>query len=250
MSARQTETSPVKYARIAGFLYLVIIVFGIFSEVFVRSRLIVTGDAAATASNILASPGLFRIGFAADAIMLLCDVAIAVLFYVLFRPVSKTLSLTAAAFRLTQAAILGFNLLNYYAALLLLNGNEYAATFAAGQVSALALLFLDLHRHGYDLGLLFFGLSNLFLGYLVVRSTFLPRMLGYGLIAAAVVYLVGTFTLFLFPPYAALISPMYVVPLIAELAFCLWLLFKGVSCSSDGQSTVSMNMTHEPTSSR
>ena len=155
--------------------------------------------------------------------------AIAVLFYVLLRPVSKTLSLTAAAFRLTQAAILGLNLLNYYAALLLLNGSEYAAAFEASQVSALALLFLDLHRHGYDLGLLFFGLSNLFLGYLVIRSRFLPGILGYGLMAAAVVYLVGSMTLFLVPQYAALISPMYIVPLIAQLSFCLWLLFKGVS---------------------
>ena len=122
MTDRSTETSSLVYARIAGLLYLIIIIFGIFSEVFIRSSLIVTGDATATATNILASKGLFRIGFAADSIMLFSYVAIAILFYVLLKLVSKTLALTAAAFRLTQAAILGFNLLNYYAALLLLSG--------------------------------------------------------------------------------------------------------------------------------
>ena len=100
MTIRTTETSPLLYARVAGLLYLIIIVSGIFSEVYVRSKLVVTGDATATAANILASEGLFRIGFAADAIMLLSDVAIAVLFYLLLRPVSNALALTAAAFRL------------------------------------------------------------------------------------------------------------------------------------------------------
>ncbi len=228
MTHRDIEPALSVYARTAGFLYLVIIVFGIYSEVFIRSSLIVTGDAAATASNILASEGLFRFGFVADAIMLLSDVAIAVLFYVLLKPVSKTLALVAAAFRLTQAAILGFNLLNYYAALLLLNSAAYALAFNSDQLNTMAMLFLDLHGHGYDLGLIFFGLSNLILGSLVIKSGYFPAVLGYGLIAAAVVYLAGSFTRFIFPDYISFIEPVYIVPLIAELAFCLWLLVKGV----------------------
>jgi len=223
-----TETSPQVYARVAGLLYLVIIVCGISSEVFIRANLIVPGDATATAGNIVASTALFRVGFAADSIMLLSDVAIAVLFYVLLKPVSRALALTAAAFRLTQAAVLGFNLLNYYTALLLLGGTGYVTAFEAGQVHALAMLFLDLHSHGYDLGLLFFGVSNVILGYLVIKSDYFPGILGYGLIAAAVVYLGGSFTRFLFPDYASLVEPAYIVPLVAELSFCLWLLFKGV----------------------
>ncbi len=228
MTVHTAETSPLVYARAAGLLYLIIIVFGIYSEVFIRSSLIVAGDAAATAANIVASEGLFRLGFLADAIMLLSDVAIAVLFYVLLKPVSKTLALTAAAFRLTQAAVLGFNLLNYYAALLLINGTAYAAVFRPDQLHALALLFLDMHSHGYDLGLIFFGLSNLVLGYLVVRSEYFPGLLGYGLIAAALVYLTGSLIRFLSPDYISYIEPVYIVPLAAELAFCLWLLVKGV----------------------
>jgi hypothetical protein len=228
MTVRCPENYPLIYARVAGLLYLIIIVFGISSEVFVRSRLIVTGEATTTATNILASEGLFRFGFVADSLMLLSDVAIAVLFYVLLKPVNKTLALIAAAFRLIQAAILGFNLLNYYAALLLLNGAVYATAFKPDQLHALAMLFLDMHSHGYDLGLVFFGLSNLILGYLVIKSDYFPGILGIGLIAAAVVYLTGSFTLFLFPDHISFIEPIYIVPLVAELSFCLWLLVKGV----------------------
>lgn len=228
MTIRTSETSPLTYARVAGLLYLIIIVFGIFGEVFVRSSLIVAGNATATATNILASEWLFRTGFAADSVMLLSDVAIAALFYILLKPVSKTLALVAAAFRLTQAAILGLNLLNYYAALLLLSGTGYAAAFETDQLYALVMLFLDMHSHGYDLGLLFFGLSSLFLGYLVVKSDYFPGILGYGLIAAAVVYLTGSLMRFLFPDYQSFIAPVYIVPLIAEVSFCLWLLVRGV----------------------
>lgn len=228
MSVTKTETTPLVYARVAGVLYLIIIFFGVFSGLVIRDSLIVDGDAATTATNILASEGLYRFGFAADAMMLLSDVAIAIVFYILLKPVSKTLALTAAAFRLTQASILGFNLLNYYAALMLLKGVGYTASFETEQLNTLAMLFLDMHSHGYDLGLIFFGLSSLILGYLVVRSERFPDILGYGLMAAATVYLTGSFTRFLFPEYLPLIQPAYIVPLIAELSFCIWLLVKGV----------------------
>ena len=228
MGNNKATTSPATYARIAGVLYLLIISFGIFSEVFVRSSLVVAGDVATTAEHIMNSKSLFRIGFAADTIMLLCDVAIAVLFYVLFKPVSKTLALMAAVFRLTQASILGFNLLNYYAALLLLSGTAYAASFPAGQLHTLASLFLDLHSHGYDLGLVFFAFSNFILGYLIIKSNLFPHILGYGLIAAAMVYLVGSLARFLIPGFMPFIEPAYIIPLLAEIAFCLWLLIKGV----------------------
>jgi hypothetical protein len=226
--SRTNDVPPAVYARTAGFLYLLIIVCGIFSEVFVRSSLIVVGDAAATAANILDSSSLFRVGFVSDAVMVMSDVAIAVLFYVLLKPVSKTLALMAAVFRLTQAAVLGLNLLNYFTALLLLSGAGYAAAFDTRQVQELAMLFLSLHSHGYDLGLLFFALSNLILGYLVAKSDYFPGILGYGLMAAALVYLLGTLTRFVVPDYLSLIEPLYIVPLIAELSFCLWLLLKGV----------------------
>lgn len=227
-----TDIKQQKIARIAGVLYLIIIVCGVYSGLFIRDQLIVPGDATATASNILASEGLYRFGFAADSIMLLSDVAIAILFYILLKPVSKTLALTAAAFRLTQAAVLGFNLLNYYVALLLLNGVGYTTSLNTEQLNTLALLFIDMHSHGYDLGLIFFGLSSLILGYLIIKSNYFPGILGYGLIAAAIVYLLGSYTKFLFPEYLSLIQPFYLIPLIAELSLCLWLLIKGIRIST------------------
>ncbi len=223
MTDRSVETSPQRYARMAGGLYLVIIVFGIWSEVFVRASLIVPGDAAATAGNIVAAEGLFRASFAADSIMALCDVALAVLLYVLLRPVNGTLALVAAALRLTQTAVIAVNLLHHYAALMLLNGADYSAAFPPQQLNALVALALEVHAHGYDLGLIFFGFSCLVLGYLIARSGYFPRVLGWLVMAAGAAYLAGSYTLFLFPDQAETVSPIYVVPLISEVALCLWL---------------------------
>ena len=221
-----TRTSQRSYTRIAGALYLIIIVCGIYSEAYVRSSIVAQGDPAATAANILASTGLFRTAFVADSLMLISDVAIAILFYVLFKPVSQVLSLTAAAFRLTQAAVLSVNLLFYYASYLLLTGAGYSTAFEGTQLNALVLFLLDMHSYGYDLGLIFFGLSSGVLGYLVIKSDDFPPILGYGLIAAGVVYLLGSYIRFLAPDLVALLQVMYIVPLVAELAFCLWLLLK------------------------
>ena len=226
MTVQNAEIPSRIQARVAGFLYLLIIVFGISSEVFVRSSLIVAGDPTATATNIMANEWLFRTGFVFDSIMLFSDVAIAVLFYFLFKPVSKMLALTATAFRLTQAAILGLNLLNYYAVLILLDSTRHSIVFDVDQLHAFVLLFLEMHSHGYDLGLLFFGVSNLILGYLVIKSGFFMKILGYGLIGAAVVYLIGGYIRFLLPGYAVVFAPAYIVPLIAELSFCIWLMVK------------------------
>lgn len=228
MTKQANPSSPQRLARIAGLLYLIIIVCGLFSEIFVRSSLIVLGNSDVTASNIASSEMLFRAGFVADSFMLFADVAIAIVLYALFKPVSPVLSMTAAAFRLIQAAILGANLLLYYSALLILSHNGYMSSFSTGQTHSLALLFLNIHGHGYDLGLLFFGVSNLVLGYLVIRSRFVPALIGYGLVAAGLVYLLGSYTRFVFPEYLSVVQPVYVLPLVAELSFCLWLLIKGV----------------------
>ncbi len=226
------EMSPQPYARVAGLLYLVIIVFGLWSEVFVRSSLIVAGDATATATNILASQGLFRASFAADTLMALSDVALAVLLYRLLRPVNATLALVAAALRLVQTAVIAASLLHHYAALLLLGGAGPAAAFEPDQLYALVALAVDMHGHGYDLGLVFFGASCLVLGFLIARSTYLPKPLGWLVIAAGVVYLIGSYTLFLFPAYAETVAPLYVVPLVSEVALCLWLLVRGVDLAA------------------
>jgi hypothetical protein len=220
--------SPQAHARVAGVLYMVIIVLGLSAELFVRSGLIVWGDAAATAANISASPGAFRLGFLADSVMAICDVALAVLLFVLLKPVNATLALLAMVFRLTQTAVLALNLLNYYAALLLLEGKGFAAAFDPAQLQSLSYLFLDLHAHGYDLGLLLFGVHCLLLGYLIIRARYFPKTIGIMIAAGGLVYLLGSYAHFLAPGYGSALVPLYAVPLVAELSLCLWLLFKGV----------------------
>ncbi|AGF53601.1 sll7047 (plasmid) [Synechocystis sp. PCC 6803] len=228
MTNRMIETSPLVYARAAGLLYLIIIVLGLFAEIFVRSSIITPGDATATAGSILGAEGLFRAGFLADSIMLLSDVALAVLLFTLLKPVNKTLALVALFFRLTQTAVIAVNLLNYYAAVLLLKGPGYATIFGVAQLNSLSLLFLDLHSYGYDLGLILFGVHCLILGYLIAKSLYLPKAIGYLVMAAGVTYLIGSYTRFLFPDFVGAVSPIYVVPIVSELSLCLWLLIKGV----------------------
>lgn len=234
---RSADISPMAYARLAGLLYLVIIICGIFSEGFVRASLVVSGDATATAQNILAAQTLFRIGFASDTLVFLSDVAIAVLFYALLRPVSQTLATMAMAFRLTQTAIIGLNLLDHYTALTILGGADRFGAFDVDQRNALALLYMDAHSHGYDLGLLFFGVGSLILGYLVYRASYFPRALGILVMAAGLVYVMGGYLRFLAPDYAEAFQPIYIVPLVAELSFCLWLLIKGMNVAKWEQQT-------------
>jgi len=230
MTGRRVE--PQVYARVAGLLYLTIIVAGIFAEFFVRSELIVAGDAAATADNIAQSGLLFRFSLVADLVMLTSDVALALCLYVLLKPVSNPLSLLAAFFRLAQAATLGLNLLNQFAVVLLLSGAVHLAAFDAEQLGALAILFLNAHKYGYYIGLVFFAFSCFVLGYLIFRSRYLPRILGVFLVIAACSYLVGSVGAILVPSYEPAIanSPFYVGPaVIAELSLCLWLLVRGVN---------------------
>ena len=221
--------SPLRYARLAGVLYLVIIVFGIFGEVGIRSTLVVPGDPVATAGNLTSSEGLFRLGFFADSLMILCDIALAVLLYVLLAPVHKVVALMAMCFRLAQSAVLALNLLHYHAAILTLQGAGYSSVFEGTDAAALASFFLDLHAHGYDLGLLLFGVHCLLLGYLIVRSRYLPRLLGFLASAAGAAYLVGSYTRFLFPAHVEAVSPIYAVAIVSEVSLCLWLLVKGVN---------------------
>lgn len=234
MTLPSSDSLEQRIARLAGLLYLVIITCGIWSEGVARASLVVPGDAAATAGNIQASTGLFRMALAADTLMLLCDVALAVLLYLLFRPVGRTLALMAMAFRLVQSAVLGMNLLNHAAALLVLDRTAPGAVFLPDQGNALALLFLELHSHGYDAGLLFFGVNCLLIGWLIIRSQQFPALLGPLIAGAGVVYLTGSYLRFLAPDMADAFAPAYLLPLIAETSFCLWLIVRGVNNGRGG----------------
>ena len=223
-----TGTNAGRTARAAGLLYLTIFFCGLFAELAVRSRLIERGDPRATAANILESPGLFRLGIAADIVMLVCDVAIAVVLYRLLAPISRTLSMVAAAFRLTQTAVLGLNLLSMFQALRILDDADYLGTFGADRVEALALLSLDSHRYGYILGLTFFGVSTMVIAAIAWRSPDMPRGLAVVLGLAGAGYVADMATFFMIPGYDGAASNVVLAPaLIAEFWLATWLLTRG-----------------------
>jgi len=215
-------------ARVAGILYLLIAVFAPFSMVYVPSTLIVPGDAATTASNVMASEGLFRLGITSDSIVFLIEIVLTVLLYVVLKPVSKTLSLVAAFSRLAMTVIQGINLLNYVFVLLLVSGAGYLTVFAPDQVHALVLLFLNAHAAVALIWGLFFGLHLFVLGYLVYTSGYIPSLLGVVLIIVSVCYLTQSFGTILLPRYEAIFASVGYLSII-EIAFPLWLLIKGVN---------------------
>src|SRR5262245_50304267 len=206
--------SPRWQARIAGILYLILIVVGAVGYT-IHSKLFVWNDAAATARNILVSEQLWRLSFAAMLVMLACDVAVAAIFYVLFKPVNRTLSLIACAFRLVLVAIIGVSLLGRYLPLLLLK-DPAAAAFETDQAQAMGLLSIKMFERGFDIALVFFGFHCLAIGWLIFRSRFLPRFLGVLLLIAGLGYLIGTFGR-LVVPALALPFDVQVLSYVAEM---------------------------------
>ena len=230
MNGIAKRRSPQRIARAAGVLELIIGAAGIFGEAFVRSRLLVAGDPAATAENVVGSQLLLRTGTAAEMIMLICDVALAVVLYILLRPVSRVVALLAAFFRLAMSCVLGVNLVHQVAPLLLLSGSDSLTVFDETQLQALAMLSFRLHTYGSHIGLAFFGVHCLFLGWLIYASGFLPRFLGVLTFAACASYLTGSFAGILSPALAGTLFPMILLPAaVASWALTLWLLIKGVN---------------------
>ena len=228
--AKQTEASPQKLARIGGVLYLIIIVTGLFGEMFVRGKLVVSGDATTTAANIMASQVLWRVGVAGDLIMHVCDVPLMLIFYVLLRPVHKTLALLGVLFNLVQTAALVAFKLNLLVALFLLGSADYLKALEPRQLHALMYVFIKADGYGFGIGLIFFGCAILVFGYLIRRSGYLPKAIGVLMQIAGVCYLTNSFALLLAPKVADAMFPAILIPaFIGELSFCLWLLAKGVN---------------------
>jgi hypothetical protein len=215
-------------ARMAGLLYLVPMLVGPFSLLYVPTTLIVPGDAATTASNIMASEGLFRMGLAGEAVIFLVEVVLTGLLYVLLKSVSETLSLVAAFSRLSMAVVQGVNVLVGFTALLLLSGAGYLTVFGPEQLHALALLFLDLRNDGDLVWEAFFGLHLLVLGYLFVKSGYIPRILGGMVVIASFGYLIHSFGNFMFPDYQAVFERIVTLEFVPEVSLALWLLIRGV----------------------
>ncbi len=230
MKTNVRELSPSAYARVAGVLYLIITVAAIFAHFIIPEQFIVSGDGAATAASIAANESLFRIGaVGSELIILLSEVVLSVVLYVLLKPVNKTLSLVAAVSRLAMTTIHGVNLLNYYFVLQLINGDHFTLAFGPEQMQALVTLFLNAHSIGFSIGIAFLVPHVLILGYLIVQSGYFPKVLGFLFIAAGMGYLIDTTGLLLVAGYTTTPGVIATVIAVAEIAFPLWLLIKGVN---------------------
>jgi hypothetical protein len=223
MTDRTVEASPRPKARITGVVYLLYFLTAVLG-VFLIKGLVVSGDAAATANNILAHERLFRcvaVGLIGTALY----IAVTVLFYGLFKPVNKTVSLLAAFFSLVGCTIQAFGSLFQVAPLVVLEGSPYLSVFKVDQLQAVALMSIKLNVQAAYIYLVFFGLFNLLIGYLIFKSTFLPRILGVLMALAGLGWLT-----FLSPSLANyLLTYIEVVGVIAEASLMLWLLVKGVN---------------------
>lgn len=227
MIGRLNSASPRTRARLTGVVYLLFFVTAVLGSVIAPgiSGPGATGDAAATASNIMAHQTAFRVGWALDLTSTAFYVALMALFYQLFKPVNRTLALLAAFLGLVGCAVTAFGNLFQLAPLVVLGGSPYLSVFNPQQLHALALLFLNLNVQVGYIALVFFGGFQIVLGYLIFASTFLPRIIG-ALIALAGV---GWLT-FLSPPLAnQLLTPLEVLGIVAEASLMLWLLVRGVN---------------------
>lgn len=223
------DISQNKIAKIAGFLYLIYLVIQIFGDSFVRQKFIVLGNAAATANKIMAHEWLFRIGFISDIIAAVLFLLAAWALYTLLKPVNKNLALLFLLLNLGGVAIQSINALNLFAALQLLSNSSYLTLFNAGQLQALAMFFLNLHKNGFMISQIFYGLWPFPLGFLVYKSGFLPRILGILLMIDCFGVLIWFFQFFLFPGYEVITYPGLAVSFIAEVSLTFWLLIKGVN---------------------
>ncbi len=224
------EMSPSAHARFAGVLYLIIAVAAIFAHMVIPDQFIVAGDPAAMAANIAANESMFRLGTVGnELIILLSEIVLSIVLYVLLKPVNKTLSLIAAVSRLAMTTIHGLNLLNYYFVFQLLNGGSITTAFGPDQVNALVTLFLDAHSIGFAIGIAFLVPHVLILGYLIVKSGYFPKVLGFLFIAAGFGYLFDVAGLLLVSSYTTTPGLIATVIAVAEIAFPIWLLVKGVN---------------------
>ena len=219
--------SPISYARIAGALYLVVIAGGIFAELVVRQSLFVAGDPAATALNILSHEELYRWGFVAQLVPLLCNMFLIVILYSIFAVVNRRLALAAAFCSLVGSAVEASSLLAHFAPLTLLKRGA-ALGLDPDLLRAQSYMAFQFQSVAFAIALSFFGIVCLVRGYLIVRSSFFPRAIGALLAIEGICYLINSFGVFLAPRLAARYFDGLLVFGLAEVVFCLWLLIRGL----------------------
>jgi hypothetical protein len=218
------KPSPLVRARVAGALYLVANILAPFTLLYLPSRFIVRGDAAATANNIMASASLFRFGIVGNLFTFIANIFLALALYQLLKIVNRKMASLMLILFLLGVPIAMFNELTQLAVLRLLSGADYLKVYTTAQLQAAAYLLHGLHDQGLLIAHIFFGLWLLPMGYLVFKSRFLPRLVGVLLVIAGVGYVVQSFA-------ACLGYPVNIILFtgLGELVFLLWLLIRGVN---------------------
>ncbi len=221
-----------KTSKASGALYLIIAVCGGFGFFGGYESLIISGNANATAQNILESVFLFRLGAVADSIVFLLEIILTVLLYRIFKPVNKTYSAIAAYARLAMTTMIGMNILNKLIVLHLMSGADYLLVFNQDQINALVLLFLNAYSYVSLIWGIFFSLHLLVIGYLIIKSTFFPKVLGFLFYFASAGYFIDSVGYIILPQYGDIYTWIVLSTIPAELSFALWLAIKGINVDS------------------
>ncbi len=240
MAASQTKvieriedmSSTKKTARIAGWLYLLLAIAGVFSLIYVPSTLIVSGDAAATANNITSSELLFRFGILTGFISQVVFIFLVLVLYRLLKEISHKQALLMVTLVVVSVSTGFLNSLNNIAALIILSGADFLSVFDKSQLDSLAYFFLRLESHGIQVIQVFWGLWLFPFGLLVYKSRFIPKILGVLLIIAGFAYLLSSFMFLVLPQYQATISPLLTLLEVGELPIIFWLLIVGAKAQS------------------
>lgn len=215
-------------SRIAGLLYLIVAVGGGFSELYVRSSVKVPGDPAPTAANIVAHATLFRIGFVTDLVGFTCLLGVGFVMYAILKPVNAQIALAMVVINAISVAMQALNMLNHLGALLVATDPRFTTGLSPQTSHSLVLFLLEMHRHGYLVAQIFFGLYLLPLGYLVYKSGYFPKVLGAILMVGCGGYLAGVAAVYIAPGLESIPSLYFgMVGGVAEVLFLLWLLIKG-----------------------
>ena len=215
-----------RYARIAGVLMLLSIVFGFLGEMYLPGKIIVSRDAAATAANIVGNPTLFRLTFAAYLVEGLCDIALCVVFYILLRPVDRRLALMSAFFGIASMIVFAVAQASFFSASVVFRDGGGMESFTTEQRNALAYLAIRISGTIAWLFLCLYGIASMIRGWLIARSTYIPRILGWFFILGGVGFCLRSLTHLLAPQYS---SQYFLLPMaLAGIPTMLWLLFRGI----------------------
>ncbi len=221
--------SNKKMGRLAGLLFFILVITGVFAEIFVRQKLYVFNDPATTAQNIIENQFLFRLGFVSDLVMSTVFFIYGYVLYLIFRSVSKRISLFLLLCIVISVAMLCQNLLYQFSALELLINPDYKMVFKPKQLETLSLFFQNIHTKGYIVNQIFHGLYLFPLGYMIIKSKYVPRIIGIFSILGFAGVLTNFFHYFLFPNYESILLDNITIPAdIAEFSICLWFLIMGV----------------------